>query len=63
MVKINRALDVNERNLSRISNILSENKQSWRDEDVNQWKAIRDFVLRYPTISYEDLIKVKTRIR
>lgn len=60
MVKINRALDANERNLSRISNILSENKQSWRDEDIKQWKAIRDFVLRYPTISYENLIKAKS---
>ncbi len=59
MVKINRALDANERDLSRINNILSENKQAWRDEDIKQWKAIRDFVLRYPTISNEDLIRAK----
>lgn len=26
---------------------------------IKQWKAIRDFVLRYPSISYEELIKAK----
>lgn len=61
MVKINQALDANERNLSRIRNILSDNKQSWREDDMREWRDIRDFVLRYPTISYEELSKAKTK--
>lgn len=60
MIKINQALDANERDLSRIGNILSDNRVSWREDDIKQWNDIRDFVLRYPTISYEELEKAKS---
>lgn len=52
---INRAMDCNARVRNRLSNVLSENKTSWSEDSMNQWKWIRKTVLQYPTISLEKL--------
>ena len=35
--------------------MLSANRVSWSEGDVEQWNFMRDFVLRHPTISKEEL--------
>ena len=40
---------------TRIDNILSENKDSWGEKDMQQWELIRKVVLKFPTISSQKL--------
>lgn len=52
---LNQANERNARVKVRIENMLSANRDSWSERDVEQWNFMRDFVLRYPTISKEEL--------
>ncbi len=52
---LNQANERNVRVKTRIENMLSANRVSWNERDVEQWNFMRDFVLRYPTISKEEL--------
>lgn len=54
---LNRAKDADDRVATRLGNILSKNKIEWNEKDIQQWNLIRDFVLKHPTISREDLKK------
>ena len=54
---LNKACDCNARVRTRIENMLNENRTVWSEEDITQWERVRDFVLKYPTISKEDLDK------
>ena len=54
-INLNKACDRNHRVKTRIDNILNSNRQSWSDRDVEQWLKIREFVLKHPTISKQDL--------
>ena len=52
---LNQATERNARVKTRIENMLSANRVSWSEGDVEQWNFMRDFVLRHPTISQEEL--------
>lgn len=52
---LNRACDRNARVKTRIVNMLNVNRTSWNESDVLQWVYMRDFVLKHPTISREEL--------
>ena len=52
---LNQANERNARVKTRIENMLSANRVSWNERDVEQWNFMRDFVLRHPTISKEEL--------
>lgn len=52
---LNMAFERNLRITKRIENILSENKVSWQESDIDTWKKLREFVLKHPTISRQDL--------
>lgn len=54
-INLNRASDRNVRVKTRIENILSVNRSSWNERDVEQWNFMREFVLKHPTISKEEL--------
>lgn len=54
-INLNKACDRNARVKTRIENILNVNRTSWSDTDVEQWNDMRDFVLKYPTISKVEL--------
>lgn len=54
-INLNKANDRNMRVKTRIENILNTNRVSWSDADVAQWNFMREFVLKYPTISKEEL--------
>lgn len=59
-INLNKACDRNARVKTRIENILNVNRTSWSDKDVIQWNDMRDFVLKHPTISKEELkVEVK----
>jgi hypothetical protein len=53
--KLNKAIERNLRVSKRIDNILSENKTSWNLRDIEKWKEVREFVLKHPTISKNEL--------
>ena len=52
---LNKAIERNLRVSKRIDNILSENKTSWNLRDIEKWKEVREFVLKHPTISKNEL--------
>lgn len=52
---LNQANERNARVKTRIENMLSANRVSWSERDVEQWNFMREFVLKYPTISKEEL--------
>lgn len=52
---LNQANERNARVKTRIENMLSANRVSWTERDVEQWNFMRDFVLRHPTISKAEL--------
>ncbi len=52
---LNKAKDADDRVETRLGNILSKNKTEWNEKDIEQWNLIRDFILKHPTISREDL--------
>ena len=47
----NKSVDVN----SFISAVMSKNEGSWTEINVERWKELRDFALKHPTISKEEL--------
>ena len=55
---LNRTLEQDDRINSKIINILSVNRKSWNAESIKDWKAVREIVLRYPTISNSKLEEV-----
>ena len=55
---LNRTLEQDDRINSRINNVLSINRKLWSAEEIKNWKAVRDIVIKYPTISNEKLEKV-----
>ena len=54
---LNKACDSNARVKTRIENMLNENRTVWSGDDIAQWERMRDFVLKYPTISKKDFDK------
>ena len=54
-INLNKACDRNARVKTRIENMLNVNRTSWSESDVLQWIDMRDFVLKHPTISREEL--------
>ena len=54
---LNKACDSNARVKTRIENLLNINRVSWSGRDVEQWNDMREFVLKYPTISKEELAR------
>ncbi len=54
-ILLNKANECNIRVKKRIENILSINKTSWDENDIRMWKDIREFVLKHPTISKNEL--------
>ncbi len=54
-INLNKASDRNARVKTRIENMLSINRTSWNETDVEQWNEMRDFVLKHPTISKKEL--------
>lgn len=54
-INLNKACDRNARVKTRIENMLNANRTSWSERDVLQWLDMRDFVLKHPTISREEL--------
>ena len=54
-INLNKACDRNARVKTRIENMLSENRISWTERDIEQWQFMREFVLKHPTISKENL--------
>lgn len=54
-INLNKACDRNARVKTRIENMLNINRTSWNERDVQQWGDMRDFVLKHPTISREEL--------
>ena len=62
--KLNKANYNNTLVTSRIENIISENRESWSEKDIQQWEMIRQVVLKHPTVSHEKLDKIirETRI-
>lgn len=55
---LNRTLEQDDRINSKIINILSVNRKTWNTESIKDWKAVREIVLRYPTISNSKLEEV-----
>lgn len=55
IMHLNKARDADNRVETRIGNILSKNKTEWDEKDMKQWDLIRDFVLKHPTISRQEL--------
>lgn len=54
-INLNKACDRNARIKTRIKNILNLNRTSWSESDIEQWNDMRNFVLKHPTISKEEL--------
>ena len=54
-LNLNKAVECNLRVNKRIENILSENKTTWILKDIEKWREARDFVLKHPTISRNEL--------
>lgn len=54
-INLNKACDSNARVKTRIENMLSINRESWNERDIVQWNHMREFVLKYPTISKPEL--------
>lgn len=54
-INLNKACDKNARVKTRIENMLNINRTSWSESDVRQWIDMRDFVLKHPTISRDEL--------
>ena len=52
---LNKGWDSNLRVETRIENMLNENRISWSATDIEQWEDMREFVLKYPTISRVEL--------
>ena len=52
---LNRADELNDRVEKRLNRVLGENRISWSERSMAQWKLIRKAVLMYPTISKEKL--------
>ena len=52
---LNTACDRNARVKTRIDSMLNENRVSWNEQDIEQWNFMRNLVLKYPTISKEEL--------
>lgn len=50
-----KANDRNARVKNRIEAMLNENRVSWSERDIKQWRYMREFVLKHPTISKEEL--------
>ncbi len=55
---LNRTLEQDDRINSKIINILSVNRKSWSNESMKDWKAVRDIVLKYPTVSNSKLEEI-----
>ena len=55
---LNRTLEQDDRINSKITNVLSVNRKSWNSENMENWKAVREIVIKYPTISTEQLEEV-----
>lgn len=41
---------------SRLSYLLSETRESWNEEQMSKWDAIREFIIKNPTISKEKFV-------
>ena len=48
---LNKTLEKDDRINSLITNVLSVNRKTWNAEAIKNWKAVRDIVIKYPTIS------------
>ncbi len=55
LINLNKAVYMNDRLNQRINNTIESNFYNWNEKDMIVWKELREFVLKYPTISKKQL--------